>query len=124
VGGDTLARDVDFDITLGSTAASSSTTFAELREEARTRSSGSNYFGAEFGPVKNVPDVGDEAYYQYESEQFDAGTGIVVTRVRNAIIEVDYGGYTSSSKTKRMADRTARSGAIEITRGVIKALIK
>jgi hypothetical protein len=126
VGGDTLVHSVEFDITLGSAAASSSTTFAELREEAHTRSGGSNYFGAKFGPIKNVPDVGDEAYYQYESEEFDAGTGIVMTRVRNAIIEVDYGGYTSSSKTTstRMADKTARSGAIEITRGVIKALIK
>jgi hypothetical protein len=124
VGGDTLARDVEFDITLGPTATSSSATFAELREEARTRSSGSSYFGAEFGPIKNVQDVGAEAYYQYESEQFYSGTGIVVTRVRNAIIEVDYGGYTGSLKTKRMADKTARSGAIEITRGVIKALIK
>lgn len=124
VGGDTLVHNVEFDITLGSTATSSSATFAELREEARTRSNGSSYFGAKFGPIKNVPNVGDEAYYQYESEEFDAGTGVVVTRVRNAIIEVDYGGYTRSPKTKRMADKTARSGAIEITRGIIKALIK
>jgi hypothetical protein len=49
---------------------------------------------------------------------------IVVARVRNAVIEVDYGGYTSSSDltSKRMSEGTARSGAVELTRGVIKAL--
>jgi hypothetical protein len=126
VGGVTLAHNVDFDITLGSNAVSSSTTFAELREEARTRSNGLNYRGAKLGPMENVPDVGDEAYYQYETEGFDDRTGIVVARVRNAIIEVDYGSYTYSSDatSTRMADKTARSGAIEIIRGIIKALIK
>lgn len=67
------------------------------------------------------------AYAGYrKADHRDHGHGVVVMRLRNAIIKVEYGGYTSSPNfdSKKMADGTARSGAVEIGRGVVKALAK
>jgi hypothetical protein len=125
-----VIRDAALDITLSPADDGEAATrdFAGRREDARTGRTWT-VTGSEFGPMKDLHGIGDEAYYQYQSDSaekaiFNSGTGVVVTRVRNAVVAIEYGGYATSSglKSKRMADATARDGAIEITRGVVKAL--
>jgi hypothetical protein len=126
-------REVDLGVTLSSVTSggtrAASEDFVERQQEARTGGKHDfELFDSTFGPVIELPGIGDEAFYQYKIEKqiFETGVGIVVTRVKNAIIEVQYGGYTSSGnwKTKKMSEATTRSGAVEIARGVVKSLAK
>ncbi|RAY15888.1 hypothetical protein DPM19_09020 [Actinomadura craniellae] len=131
-GGETGQRSLTLRVELYEGAQDAADALARDRAAATPGAAG-RAFETGGGPLTALPGVGDEAFSRYAVSKVigAAGRGAVHVRLRNAVVEVGYGGHDRPvgefglpdyEAQRPLPEAPARRGAEEAARAVVRAL--